>query len=92
MVKAAASVPVSVYVSLLFSGSTAATGAPMFLPARVFSGTVRWPVSVDGKRGRRFALGTGSSVTASALFPAPRRSVYVTVARRKKSSSATVGV
>ena len=47
----------------------------MFVPALEFSGTVRSPVSVDGKRGRRFVLGTGSSVTASALFPAPRRSV-----------------
>ena len=47
----------------------------MFTPALLFSGTVRRPVSVDGKRGRRFSLGTGPSVTASALLPAPRRSV-----------------
>ena len=48
-------------------GHTAAT----FTPALVFSGTVRWPVSVDGKEGRRFSLGTGPSVTASAFLPLP---------------------
>ena len=50
-------------------GHTAATGASTFTPALVFSGTVRWPVSVDGEEGRRFSLGTGPSVTASAFLP-----------------------
>ena len=67
--------PVSVYVRLLFSGSTAATGAPMLRPARVFSGTVRWPSSVNGNTGLRFSLGTLRPVMPSALFPALRRSM-----------------
>ena len=82
MVKASASAPVSVWVSRLFSGSTAATGAPMLAPVRVFSSTVRWPSSESGKTGRRFSLGTGPSVIPSALLPDPRLSSYSTRARR----------
>ena len=41
MLNAAASVPLSEYVSLSFSGSSAATGSPMLSRALVFSATSR---------------------------------------------------
>ena len=74
MEKASASATVSVYVNLLFSGSTAATGAPMLPRARAFSTTARWPSSADGNMGLRFMLGILRPVIPSALLPAPRRS------------------
>ena len=92
MLNAAASVPLSEYVSLSSSMSSAATASPTLSPARVFSSTVRAPLSVDGNVGRWFSPKTRSVVIATALFPLPRVSSYSTLARRKKSASASVVV
>ena len=52
----------------------AVRAAPTFWSAAVFSAMLRCPFSVDGNVGRRFSPKT-CSVNASALLPAPRRSV-----------------
>ena len=59
----------------------------MLTPAGVFSGTVRRPFSVDGKVAGSFSAKTRSAVTASAVLPPPRLSVYVTLARRNEPAS-----
>ena len=75
------------YLRLSSSGSRAATGVPMFTRAGVFSGTVRWPSSEDGKVAGSFSANTRAAVTASAVLPPPRLSVYLTLARRNEPAS-----
>ena len=62
MSKVAASVPPSMYVNVLPSGSVAATATPIFVSAIVFSATARVVVSPSVNTGARFGIVSSMSV------------------------------